>query len=157
MFKNDMSKTHNIINRLERYAFKNLSGFTIEYKNDRIRRVKPSIKKHYCIGIQKPLIETYLNRKIIHYENFRFLEYNNYIGGYYDKTNELYIIELILILSDKQKSINTGIFYKQYSIYDLLLNKEIVLNEKPKNIPYKILDYIHNKNKYDKEDNIGVC
>ena len=157
MFKNDMSKTHNIINRLERYAFKNLSGFTIEYKKDRIRRVIPSEKKRYCIGIQKPLIETYFNRKIIHYENFRFLEYNNYIGGYYDKTNELYIIELILILPDKQKSINTGIFYKQYSIYDLLLNKEIVLNEKPKNIPYKILDYIHNKNKYDKEDNMGVC
>lgn len=152
----EVTQINNLINSLERYAYKNYNGFTIELKNNKINKVKPSYKKRYCMGVKKPLIERYQNKVIYYHENFKLLPYNNYIGGYYDKEEKLFIIELILILSEKQKSINAGKFYGQYSIYDLIENKEIVLNEKPKNIPYKILDYIHNKNKYDKEDNIGV-
>lgn len=123
----ELTEINNISNRLERYAYKNYNGFTICLKNNKINKVKPSNKKRFCIGVKKPLIERYQNKVIYYYENFKLLPYNNYIGGYYDKAEKLFIIELILILSEKQKSINTGKFYNQYSIYDLIENKEIVL------------------------------
>jgi hypothetical protein len=125
----ELTEINNIINRLERYAYKNYNGFTICLKNNKINKVKPSNKKRYCIGVKKPLIERYQNKVIYYHENFKLIQFNNYIGGYYDKDKELFIIELILILSEKQKSINTGKFYGQYSIYDLLENKEIILSK----------------------------
>lgn len=123
----ELTEINNIINRLERYAYKNYSGFTIRLKNNKINKVKPNRNKRFCIGVKKPLIERYQNKVIYYHENFKLLPYNNYIGGYYDKIEKLFIIELILILSEKQKSINTGKFYGQYSIYDLIEDREIVL------------------------------
>jgi len=125
----ELNQINNIINRLQKYSYKNPYGFTIELKNNRIKKVKPSNKKHYCIGVKKPLIVTEENRIIYYHENFKLLEYNHYIGGYYNKEKKTYEIELILILSEKQKSINTGKYYKQFSIYDLLNQEEIILSK----------------------------
>ena len=128
MYKN-LHETNKLINRLEKYARKNFNGFTIEFKNDKINKVKPSKNKRYSVGCNKMLMEISLKGKKIYLQNFKLLEYNHYIGGWFNKEQKVFQIELILLCDNYIKSINTGKYYKQYSIYDLILQKEIVLRE----------------------------
>ena len=128
MYKN-LHETNKLIDRLEKYARNNLYGFTIEFKNDKINKVKPSKNKRYSVGCNKMLMEISLKGKKIYLQNFKLLEYNHYIGGWFNKEQKVFQIELILLCDNYIKSINTGKCHKQYSIYDLILQKEIVLRE----------------------------
>ena len=116
------------INRLIRYAKSHKEGFSINVKNDKIRKIKATKNKRYIVA-GLTLIEIYEDHYFFYSQNLKLLNFNNNIGGYYNEKLNCYQIELILVLKYKLDAMETGKRYNQISIYDLLEGREIVLND----------------------------
>jgi len=142
--------TNDIINNLILYANKHPQGFTINLKDGKITRVYPSKKLRYVTSIERvieiqgyellitdykeiinhfPIYRTYTIYPVLFNKLGELKHDNIFIGGWFDKGSNTYLIEIISIFENKIDAIQTGDYLKQYSIYDLKDKKEIIIKE----------------------------
>jgi len=142
-----------IINELITYANKHKTGFTIQLRNGKIHKVKPSEKLRYVFAykelivienfyekvemlIEKPVVTKIISQKNVFtiypylYDNNGKLKENNiFIGGWFNEKTNSYFIELVKIFDNKTDAMLNGKMLNQYSVYDLLEKKEIIVKE----------------------------
>ena len=154
--------TNDIINNLILYANKKPQGYTIKLVNGKITRVYPSKRLRYVTSI-KTIIDIHgyeliitgyrevISRRVytvypVLFNKLGELKHDNiFIGGWYDKENNKYLIEIVNIFEKKFEAMTTGYYLKQYSIYDLIEKKEYPVKEYWNNIKEK---YIIEKKEY---------
>jgi hypothetical protein len=142
---------NDIINDLIIYANNHKEGFSIRLKKGKITEIKPSNNKRYVYAITEliviqnfyektereidnPKIVKIINQcYIIHPKLFNkqgnIKRDNIYLGGYYNEKENNYYIEFIQFHKNKIDALLNGAYLNQYSIYDLIDKKEIVIND----------------------------
>jgi hypothetical protein len=112
------------INTIKEIINKNKEGFT--YKLTTLKPIKKNVG--YCVGITnlkgiylKPLIKQILTTT----KSFKQIEKNLFIGGWFNKENKTFYLDLTLILKDKNTAIKTAKIFNQLAIFNLNKFEEI--------------------------------
>ncbi|RPI86166.1 MAG: hypothetical protein EHM34_00280 [Nitrosopumilales archaeon] len=135
----------NLINDLITHANKNQNGFTVNIKNGKIHEFKPSDKLRYVTAIKTIItIEHYKEtvtqyKEVIRHQTYIIYPFlfkdgkiknnNFYMGGWYNEKENSYYIEIVQIFENKIEAMITGEYLRQYSIYDLLEKKELIVKD----------------------------
>ena len=96
-------------------------GFTIAVNNGNIEQV--NITKGYVVSY-KTIISINLNNNIPKLHDCN-IPLNTIVGGWLDKDENIYYIELNTIFRDKDKALIYAIKYSQKCIYDIKTGKTI--------------------------------
>ena len=96
-------------------------GYTVQLKDNKLNQYS---------NIKKPFIVSYLTLIEIHgdkilYNNVQHIPLNCIIGGWFDKDNNIFYIELNKTFKDKDKALIFAIKYSQKAIYNIKTNKTI--------------------------------
>jgi hypothetical protein len=145
-----------IINDLINYANKNKDGFTIQLKEGLfnfidIVPVIPDGNHRYVFAFKEliviqnfyektereinnpKILKTIKQCYVIHpglFEKLKNISYDNiFIGGYYSERDNNYYIEFIKLHASRVNAICEGKKLNQYSIYDLIDKKELVVKD----------------------------
>ena len=115
--------TKNKIKKIKDICLKNSEGFTFK-----LTTLKPIENKGYCIGLTnlkgiyiKPLIKKVLFIS----KGFKQIEKNLFIGGWFNKEDNLFYLDLTLNLNNKEKSLFLAKTFNQIAIFNLNNFEEI--------------------------------
>lgn len=130
-----MNKEKMLSNKLKEIAKKNKEGFTVFVKYDKtknkcyIDNLNKSIYNkdiyRYCIGITNNNTKKKINKFFNDIDKYF---YHGYIGGWYNKENNQYYIDKVIVTSNKEYAIQLAKKHNQISIYDLKLKKDIKIH-----------------------------
>jgi hypothetical protein len=134
----------NIVNELIEYANKNPLGFTVEIINGKITQVTPTEKNRFVCAIKQLIVIDNFKETVTQYKEvirkqsfiiypflplFKPTDKKIFIGGWFSDKENKYYIEIVNIFDSLTEVMITGKLLYQYSVYNLLEKKEIVVND----------------------------
>lgn len=117
------------IKKIIEFAKNNKEGFTAYYKDGKLVSVSASKNKRYVVADKTKIVYIPRTDKTSIYSAVKD---GSYIGGWYDKESNKYLIEQVDVVSRKSDAIELGKKRKQKAIFDLQKFKEIKIHHKEK-------------------------
>jgi hypothetical protein len=124
-------KENNLVKKIKEIMKDNKEGFTVfvDYRKKPYKLIIEDLKTstfdkdiyRYCISItnnnNKNKIDKFLNQ--LSKKDF----YNGFIGGWFNKENNQYYIDKVIVTSDRDYALQLAKEHNQISIYDMKKNR----------------------------------